>query len=369
MSQTASDFENLWPALARRLHAMLSAKRVPPHKRDDIVQETGLRLFGMWEHVDPQRSIWGLTVTIALNLLRDEARRHPEREVLGLVPERATESDVETVGLARLELRRVREAMAHLSPDHRSILLAELGDHEAPNGRGPNATKMLRMRARRRLTALLDVASASGWFLGLRLKRVLNLEQYALALRNLVTQSEGGLAATAAGVIAAMSLFSIPSGIGPSLQGTPGELDGKGHVRSSSSDLAGSGGSWLQQSGRDIALLRSETAAATKGEPSANPTRPPRNGKRIKPPAEDEYEPVHVPIGGDGYIEGGAQIHALGVTVEVGDRGSNPPVCVSHGKAEVMPNLQCEDRERPSSNAIFARAGLGGTHTGLSVRF
>ena len=39
-SDTGSqNFEQQWPDLARRLDTMLAGKRVPPHKRDDIVQE------------------------------------------------------------------------------------------------------------------------------------------------------------------------------------------------------------------------------------------------------------------------------------------------------------------------------------------
>src|SRR5918998_318816 len=163
MTETGTHmFEDQWPDPARRLDAMLAGKRVPAHKRDDVVQETGLRLFRMWGQVDPERPLWALVVTIALNLLRDEARKRPEREVLGLVPDRPADQDVERAGLARLEWRRVQKAMDQLSPAHRSILMAELGDEGALAARGANATKMLRMRARRRLSALLDVASASG---------------------------------------------------------------------------------------------------------------------------------------------------------------------------------------------------------------
>src|SRR5688500_8516756 len=183
-------FEQQWPDLARRLDTMRAGKRVPPHKRDDIVQETGLRLFRMWGQVDPERPLWALVVTIALNLLRDEARKRPEREVLGLVPDRPADADVERAGMARLEWRRVQTAMTQLSPDHRSILMAELGDEYATSSRGPNATKMLRMRARRRLNALLDVASASGVVIGIRVRRLFDFERHVIAFRSLMSSSE-----------------------------------------------------------------------------------------------------------------------------------------------------------------------------------
>ncbi|HEX2239939.1 MAG TPA: sigma-70 family RNA polymerase sigma factor [Actinomycetota bacterium] len=163
-------FERSWPELERRLHAFLSNKNVPACKREDIVQETGLRLFGMWERVDPTRPTWRLAVTIALNLLRDEARRNGRREILGAVPEMATDYDVEEAGLARLELDRVRQALAKLSSVHRSVLLRELGDGAELNGRGANAIKMLRLRARRELNALLSRTECGVALVGTRIR-------------------------------------------------------------------------------------------------------------------------------------------------------------------------------------------------------
>src|SRR5687768_2903440 len=117
-------FEKQWPEISERLLKLLASKNVPACKRDDIAQETGLRLFGMWEKVDRNRPVWPLAVTIALNLLRDEARRNPQREVLSeIVPEMPALHDVEDEGLARLELQRVRTAMAQLSPSHRDVLM------------------------------------------------------------------------------------------------------------------------------------------------------------------------------------------------------------------------------------------------------
>ncbi|MDQ3952974.1 MAG: sigma-70 family RNA polymerase sigma factor, partial [Actinomycetota bacterium] len=205
-------FERQWPDLARRLDTMLAGKRVPPHKRDDIVQETGLRLFRMWDQVDPERPLWALVVTIALNLLRDEARKRPEREVLGLVPDRPADQDVERAGLARLEWRRVQSAMTQLSPAHRSILMAELGDEASVSSRGPNATKMLRMRARRRLNALLDVASASGVVVAIRIRRLFDFEHHVIALRSLLSSSENLAAPAAAGFLSAVALFAASAG-------------------------------------------------------------------------------------------------------------------------------------------------------------
>jgi hypothetical protein len=155
-------FEEAWPELADTVRRSLGRRRVPAFIADDIVQETGLRLFKMWDEVDETRSPRGLALTIAGNLLWDETNRRAKHEVVGDVPENACD-DVERAGIARLELARVQRAMRKLNPHHRSVLLAEIGDDELPFG-STASIKMMRMRARRRLTALLESASAGAFF-------------------------------------------------------------------------------------------------------------------------------------------------------------------------------------------------------------
>ena len=161
-------FEEWWAELAGAVRAWLLRRRVPPHLVDDIVQETGLRLFKMWDEIDAMRSPRGLAFTIASNLLWDERNRRAAREVVGDVPEESRE-DVERAGIARLELARVRRAMKSLNPQQRAVLLAEIGDGSGPDA-SPDAIKMMRMRARRRLTALLDSAPV-GLFVFARMPR------------------------------------------------------------------------------------------------------------------------------------------------------------------------------------------------------
>ena len=160
MGSDKPPFEEAWPELAARLGATLRRRRVSPWLTDDIVQETGLRLFKMWDSVDPDMSPWGLSLTIAKNLLWDSTHRHAARELLVDPPERTTSYDVESAGIARLELKRVARALGKMSHSYRSVLLAELGgaDIASPS---PAATKMLRMRARKRLNVILESASAS----------------------------------------------------------------------------------------------------------------------------------------------------------------------------------------------------------------
>src|SRR5918992_3227117 len=118
------EFEAQWPMLATRIQRLLARKGVPSEKRDDLLQETALRLIGMWHKVDPQR-IEALATTIVLNLMRDELRKKKSSDVVAQLPEVPEPCDVEAAGIARVELERVRVAMASLSPSHRSALLRE----------------------------------------------------------------------------------------------------------------------------------------------------------------------------------------------------------------------------------------------------
>ena len=147
--RAAAEFGKQWPALQRRLNAFLRAKGVSPSEIDDLVQEVAARLVSYWPKVDPDRPLWPLTVTIALNLVRDQGRR-PDLEFLGELPEIAGHGDVADAGIARLELAAVVRAMDALTPSQKAALLQSISpDDEA--ARSTSAEKMLRMRARRRL--------------------------------------------------------------------------------------------------------------------------------------------------------------------------------------------------------------------------
>lgn len=149
------DFETEWPNLEARLHKMLARRGVPRGSRDDVVQETATRLFANWEAVDRSRSAWPLTKVIALNLLRDQARRRYE-EVSCEVPEVAGHHCVEAAGIARLDLQRVGRALNGFSPEARAALLKDFGDQRS--GCSSAAEKMQRMRARKRLRVMLERA-------------------------------------------------------------------------------------------------------------------------------------------------------------------------------------------------------------------
>lgn len=153
------DFEAEWPLLARRLKLFLNRKKVPVPQQDDLIQETALRLYKMWESVDRSRPAWALTVTISLNLLRDEYRRAGHSDIVADLPDIPQSYDVERAGLARIELGRIRTALAEMTPAHRSALLAEVG-HPSQVSADGGCDKMRRMRARRKLTQILERVSA-----------------------------------------------------------------------------------------------------------------------------------------------------------------------------------------------------------------
>ena len=156
--KAAAEFTKQWSALESRLRSFLLAKRVSACDVDDLVQETAARLLSLWHKVDARKPLWPLTVTIALNLVRDRSRK-PDVEVLGDPPELAWSVDAEHAGLARLELARVLHAMQDLT-DSQRVALLQVFEPDAISERSEAADKMLRMRARRRLANAIGRASA-----------------------------------------------------------------------------------------------------------------------------------------------------------------------------------------------------------------
>ena len=165
--RAAAEFGKQWPTLQRRLNAFLRGKGVPPSEIDDIVQEVAARLVSFWHKVDPDRPLWPLTVTIALNLVRDRGRR-PDLELPGELPDVAGPGDVADAGIARLELTAVVRAMDALTPSQKAALLQSIfPDDETV--RSTSAEKMLRMRARRRLANAVGRACGG---LAIRTRRI-----------------------------------------------------------------------------------------------------------------------------------------------------------------------------------------------------
>jgi DNA-directed RNA polymerase specialized sigma24 family protein len=194
------DFESEWPSLARRLRSFLGRKKVPASKQDDLIQETALRLYKMWDSVDRNRPAWALTVTIALNLLRDEYRRAPHSDVVSDLPDIPQSYDVERAGIARMELGRVRAALAEMSPAHRLVLLAEVGHGGNVVDAGD---KMRRMRARRKLTEILERVSA---IFVLPARRLSDLAQAIVGVREGMLAGVSCILCTVLGIGVAVSV-------------------------------------------------------------------------------------------------------------------------------------------------------------------
>lgn len=163
-------FETAWPPVARRLQSALRHRKVPLAMTEDLVQDTGLRLFQIWNRVDPNRDIWPLALTIALNVLRDHIRTQSRRTQIA-IPDALLDYDTEAIALARVELEQVHAALDQLTDGQRSALLAEIGAAEQPD-ESASSLKMLRLRGRKRLRALIDGASAAVASFELAIQRV-----------------------------------------------------------------------------------------------------------------------------------------------------------------------------------------------------
>ena len=204
-------FQEVWPELEQGLRGALRYQGARPEEADDIVQETALRLFRMWEDVDEDRSPRGLAFTIAWNLLRDERRKGTHLQLADRVPDEVRD-DVERAGLARFELGRVLGALATLDVTYRRALLAEIAPHDTAR-RPSGAMRMIRMRARKRLASLLEAASGFAASAGVRWRR-------AIAVSHEVARVS---APVAGGSVAALGTAFIFSFVGAPVENTPAD--------------------------------------------------------------------------------------------------------------------------------------------------
>ncbi|HJR46475.1 MAG TPA: hypothetical protein VJ927_12815 [Actinomycetota bacterium] len=211
------NFEAEWALLSRRLRVLLCRKRVPASQHDDLVQETALRLLSMWDSVDRNRALWPLTVTIALNLLRDRGRTFTKDDLVAELPDLDSGTDVETVGIARLELDRVRRALAELSPAYRSALMREIGSPSLDTVPDAAADKMTRMRARRKLRRALENVSG---LVALRVRKGAEFLEGLFALR------EGGVTAASCMICLVLGVSSAviaPAALTPKASARPAD--------------------------------------------------------------------------------------------------------------------------------------------------
>lgn len=199
---TPQPFAEAWPALAERLRRLLAARGVPAQDRDDVVQETALRVYKSWPTLDPDRTPWPFVVTVGINIWRDVMRERTGRiaQVHPMpVIEVTADLDVERDVMARQELARVGVAMRDLAPEQRRLLLAseEFADTVRPLR---PAERVARMRVRRQLARTVGRASAA--------VAVLLLRRPGRSSGVVATAYAGALAAT---VLTSPAMVTLPS--------------------------------------------------------------------------------------------------------------------------------------------------------------
>ncbi|MBV9098747.1 MAG: sigma-70 family RNA polymerase sigma factor [Frankiaceae bacterium] len=164
------EFDDVWTEMRDRLARVLAARGVPAQDRDDLLQETALRLYRVWGTLDPTQPVWPYAVTIALNLWRDSLRSAAThvREVAPVLEyDNADDLDVERTVIARQELASVSAALRALAPEQRRLVLEtdELTSVVRPLRA---AERMSRMRVRRELARVVGRASAVAALIFLR---------------------------------------------------------------------------------------------------------------------------------------------------------------------------------------------------------
>lgn len=311
---TGQRFDDVWPELARQLEGMLRSRGIDAPLRDDVVQDTALRLLQAWDDLDLTRPVDGLAVTIALNVMRDHFRRRCNQEVLGEIPERPSDFDVERAGMARSELHRVGRAMSQLSSDHRLVLLREISDRPNQDDRGPAAIKMLRMRARRRLRTILE--TASGFVVGFnaKLRRDLSSEPLSSLLAASLILATGPAAAVGAE---------------------------SGRVQTPRTITASKGGG-QHHLGRPLRERIRSGPGAGAIVAAAHP--PPVAGANDA--ASRGVRPLSIPFG-DSEATVRVRVKVGDTTVEVGDSGGPAPVCLT-GVPQAPPPMNCPASEGES---------------------
>lgn len=155
-------FEQAWPVVARRLRAVLRARKVPQSDWDDYLQEVAARMitarlaFDRPEEVVP----WATTVVRRLHL--DHVRRAERlRRIEGRMATTARRTpDVASSVIAKLDLDRVAKEVGTWSAFDRDALL--VGEGEGANHtRGSGASYVRRHRLRASLLRVIDGMGAA----------------------------------------------------------------------------------------------------------------------------------------------------------------------------------------------------------------
>lgn len=344
-SEDKKRFESQWPAVATRLDRMMARRGVPAHRREDIVQETGLRLLRSWDRVDAARPLWPFTVTIALNLMRDQARKGLFSEVPCEVPDHKDDSDVESLGLARLEIRRAGLALSKMEPGQRNVLLAEVEPSAYHPAGSPAAVKMLRMRARRKLALLMQQVSALSVASGAAIKRAGRFGH----LYPFSRASEGALTSALCGVLCVVALSgavslapfsSLPDGSDALADdGGGGVIDGLVKLSGLEASIAGLNA--VSEDGFRAATI------GFKGDARSTSSRPDPAAREVpEHRATVEHKSSYaIPVGGKPLAHGNVHVQVFG-----GGHGAGAPTSMDCSEHMISPNeinATCWDREDP----------------------
>jgi hypothetical protein len=223
---------------------------------------------------------------------------------------------------------------------------------------------MLRMRARRRLSALLDVASASGVVIAVRIRKLFDFERHVIAIRGLMSSSENLAAPAAAGFLSAVALFAATAGplAGEAGAGVLQDPLRRGAARSLAGlDLASAG----SRAGYDLHQERAATPAEFTARRDTSV-----DGVEIttgSDGAETKNKPFRAGTG-DHWIEGDAEVGVAGMGVRVGDRGGQTPACLSPGADATHPpgGYICSDGES-TQNGVHADLRVGSDEHSVEV--
>lgn len=163
--QINAEFEEAWVDIAGRLDRFLAARGIACETREDVIQETAVRLWERWKRLDRSSPLWNLAVTIAMRLAYDDHRRRRRIHLDPHVDPGPIQG--ETRALQHAQVREAASTIAQLPSDYRNILLAQIGEAEWPTG-NQNRLNVLRFRARRALRQRLGRWAPSAVSLRLR---------------------------------------------------------------------------------------------------------------------------------------------------------------------------------------------------------
>jgi RNA polymerase sigma factor (sigma-70 family) len=205
-------FDTEWIAVSARLNGILAHRGVPRCDRDDILQETAIRLLRSWDRLDPARQVEPYARVVAANVWRDSLRRAPKEDPVEHLPDvLPAREDTEQICMVRDDFSRVGRALHSMRPEHSRVLYAvaaeELGQEEPHVA--SDALRMTRMRARKHLRLVLEAASGIAVAFGAAVNRL-----GRGALRNPLPVA---MVSTAAGLLVILLSPPTPSVTAPPL--------------------------------------------------------------------------------------------------------------------------------------------------------